>query len=115
MTAKTQANSREIIPVSEVHTYMPELLQGKVMVVSNEDVPIECGYIIGFVEVGRSKQRWPVVRTDDNREFFGGNIVPYDEDFKSMLENKPYKERFKLLCNIVWLKAELQQIERPKP
>lgn len=103
-----------MIPVSQVKTYVPELVQGKVMVVSNEDQDIMVGKIVGFMEVSLAKQRMPIVRCDDGHECFGGVILPYDESFKTLLESKPYKERFQFLSNIFWLRNELQQIERIK-
>lgn len=102
-----------LLPVEDVKTHLPELLQGTVMVVSNEDQPISVGRIIGFTEVSQARQKWPIVQCDDGRELFGGLILPYDEDFKKLLESKPHKERFRFLCDIFWLRGELQQIEYP--
>jgi hypothetical protein len=100
-----------MIPIGEVKSFFPELLRKKVMVVTNEDQPIETGRIIGFTEISQSNQKWPVVRRDDGQELFGGLILPYDEDFKELLESKPHKERFQFLCNMFWLRGELSRIE----
>jgi hypothetical protein len=101
-----------MIPTEEIKTCFPGLLQGKVMVVSNEDQPINVGRIVGFTEISQAKQKWPIVQCDDGRELFGGLILPYDEGFKKLLESKPHKERFDFLSNIFWLRGELQDIER---
>lgn len=107
-----QREKSNLILVEDVKTHMPELLRGKVMVVSNEDQPINVGRIIGFTEICQAQQLWPVVQCEDGRELFGGLILPYDEDFRVLLESKPHKERFDFLSNIFWLRGELQDIER---
>lgn len=103
-----------MIPVEEVKTYSPHLLTGEVMVVSNEDEPVMRGRIVGFEEITQSRQRVPLVRAMDGREFICfGVILPYNEPLKHMLEALHYRDRFHLLRDIFWLRSDLQRIEHP--
>jgi hypothetical protein len=103
-----------MIPIDEVKTYSPGLLMGEVMVVSNEDQPIIRGRIIGFDEFTQAKQRIPRVRDEEGKEHICfGVILPYNDNLKTMLESLPYRDRFALLRDIFWLRADLRRIEHP--
>jgi len=102
-----------MIPVEDVKTYTPELLQGDIMVVSNEDGPLHRGRIVGFVELTQSKQLTPMVENKDGKRYIClGVILPYDEQLKTLLETLSGRVRFKLLGNIFWLREDLRRIER---
>ena len=88
-------SSVKFVTVEDVDT--TQVLHQKVMLVSNEDEPVQVGHISGF-HLMPSGQHIPNVKLETGEDVFTFSmILPYHEGFKQFLGTLRYKERYTLL------------------